>query len=100
MRKVFVLTVLFGGLGATLGARAEDHSGFYLGGSIGEATNESDEFKGSDTAFKLTGGYAFNRYFGIEVAYVDAGTQDDTIGPVRVESESSGIIASALVRLP
>lgn len=80
MRKVVILTVFFiGGLGAGLGAHAEEHSGFYLGGSIGEATNESGEFKGSDTAFKLSAGYAFNPYFGIEAAYVDAGTQDDTI---------------------
>lgn len=100
MRKVFVMTVFFGSLGAALGAHAEDHSGFYLGGSIGEATNESGEFKGSDTAFKLSGGYAFNQYFGIEVAYIDAGTQDDTIGLTEFETESTGIIASAVVRLP
>jgi opacity protein-like surface antigen len=88
------------GLGAVSGAHAQESSGFYVGGSVGEATNESGEFKGSDTAFKLAGGYAFNDYLGIEVAYVDAGTQDDNIGLVEIENESSGVIASALVRLP
>lgn len=101
MRKVVILTVFFiNGVGAALSAHAEEHSGFYLGGSIGEATNELGEFKGSDTAFKLSGGYAFNQYFGVEVAYVDTGTQEDTVGLVEIENESSGVIASALLRLP
>ena len=101
MRKVVALTVfVIGGLGATLGAHAEDQSGFYLGGSVGEATNESGEFKDSDFAFKLSGGYAFNQYLGIELAYVDAGTQTDTIGPVDVETRSTGVIATTLLRLP
>jgi OOP family OmpA-OmpF porin len=101
MRKVVMPTVLLiACLGATLAAHAEEQSGFYLGGSIGQATNEAGEFKGSDFAFKLGGGYAFNRYFGIEVAYIDAGTQDDTIGLVEVENESGGVLASALLRLP
>jgi OmpA-OmpF porin, OOP family len=101
MRKVVVLTVCFiGGLGAALGAHAQEQSGFYLGGSIGEATNESGEFKGSDTAFKLTAGYAVNQYFGIEVAYIDAGAQQDNFGLVEIENESSGTLASALLRLP
>jgi opacity protein-like surface antigen len=101
MRKVVVLTVFFiGGFGAAFGARAEEQSGFYLGGSIGEATNESGEFKGSDTAFKLSGGYAFNQYLGLELAYVDTGTQQDTIDLVAIDNESSGVIASALLRVP
>ena len=101
MRTVVVLTVSFiGGLCAALGAHAEEQSGFYLGGSVGKATNEVGEFKGSDFAFKLSGGYAFNRYFAIDVAYVDAGTQDDTIGLVKVENESAGVIATTVLRLP
>lgn len=101
MRKVVVLTVFFiGGVGAAFGTHADEQSGFYLGASVGQATNEVGDFKGSDFAFKLSGGYAFNEYFGLEVAYVDAGTPDDTVGLVDVETEPSGVIASALLRLP
>jgi OmpA-OmpF porin, OOP family len=101
MRKVLVLTVFcIGCLGATLEVHAEEQSGFYVGASVGEATNASGEFKGSDFAFELSGGYAFNQYLGFEVAYIDTGTQDDTIGLVAVETESSGVITSALFRLP
>ncbi|MFC4311129.1 porin family protein [Steroidobacter flavus] len=101
MRKVVVLSVLsIAGIGLSFGTHAEEQPGFYVAASVGEATNESGEFKGSDTAFKVGGGYTFNRYFGIEVAYVDAGTQDDTIGPIALENDSSGVIANAVLRLP
>lgn len=101
MRKFVVQSVLFiGGICTVLGAHADERSGFYIGGSLGEATNEVDEFKGSDTAFKLSGGYSFNEYLAAEVAYVDAGTQEDNIGAVKIENESSGVIASAVLRLP
>ncbi len=87
-------------LGCSLSARAEERTGVYVGASLGEATNESGEFRGSDTAFKLVGGYACNDYFGVEIAYVDAGTQRDSVGVTRIDNESSGIIASAPGRLP
>ncbi len=54
----------------------------YLGGSIGqsdvddEITNgliTSGSVDGKDTAFKIFGGYMFNRNFGVEGAYVDLG---------------------------
>jgi len=100
MRKVVMLMVFCGSLGAAPGTHADETSGFYLGTSIGEARNESGEFNGSDIAFKVSGGYAFNQYFGIEAAYVDTGTQQDTLDGVKVQIESSGVIASALLRLP
>lgn len=101
MRYSFIRTnVLIISLGCAFSAEAQERTGVYVGASLGEATNELGEFKGSDTAFKLTGGYAFNEYFGVELAYVDAGTQTDTVGPQRIENESSGVIASALLSLP
>ena len=101
MRKAIVLSgFMAAALGMAFTVQAEDRSGFYVGASIGEATNEVDEFKGSDTAFKLTGGYAFNKYFGIELAYVDSGTQTDTIEGIDLTTSSDGVIASAVLSLP
>jgi OOP family OmpA-OmpF porin len=81
-------------------ARAADDAGFYVGAGVGEAHNKSGEFDGSDTAFKVFGGYSFNKYFALELAYVDAGTQDDRIGNLDVENESSGVVVSALGSIP
>jgi OOP family OmpA-OmpF porin len=54
----------------------------FVGGSLGQSDIDSDitaglitsgSVDGKDTAWKLFGGYMFNRHFGIEGAYVDLG---------------------------
>lgn len=54
----------------------------YLGGSIGQSDIDDQiatglitggSVDGTDTAFKIFGGYMFNRHFGLEAAYVDLG---------------------------
>jgi len=54
--------------GCALNSRAQEPAGAYTGARFGEATNEADEFKGSDPA------RAFNQYFGVEPAFIDAGS--------------------------
>jgi OOP family OmpA-OmpF porin len=56
---------------------------FYFGGSVGQSSIDSDiaipglitsgTVDGKDTGFKIFGGYEFNQYFGVEIAYVDLG---------------------------
>src|SRR5262245_56227776 len=81
---------------------ADDESGFYVGLSIGDATTRNSEvdFDGSDTAFKVLAGYAFNRYLAAEAAYVEAGTAEDDVGNLKVQFESSGVIASLVGSVP
>lgn len=100
MRNGLRASILMVGIGCACNSQAQESAGAYIGASVGEATNEVDEFKGSDIAFKLTAGFAFNRYVGIELAYIDAGAQTDTVDGRRIENESTGVIASALARLP
>jgi OOP family OmpA-OmpF porin len=54
----------------------------YLGGSVGQSDIDEQiatglitggSVDGKDSAFKIFGGYMFNRHFGIEGAYVDLG---------------------------
>lgn len=100
MRNGFRASVLMIGLGCASNSQAQELTALYIGASVGKATNEVGEFKGRDTALKLTGGYAFNQYFAVELSYVDAGTQTDTVGLRSIKNESSGIIASALLNVP
>jgi len=66
-------------------ASAPADAEFYAGASIGDATLEASDnldgqdfdFESSDTAFKVFGGYMFNDYVGVEVAYIDMGSLDD-----------------------
>ncbi len=72
-------------LASPLAMAAED-GGFYVGAGMGsfgidyrETENSVDfTFKGDDTAFKLFGGYNFNRYIGTELEYFDGGTIDQS----------------------
>jgi OmpA-OmpF porin, OOP family len=76
-------TWLMGTAGAVLlfsfsAAGAQD-TGFYLGASIGQADYRSNctEFTTScdtkDTAWRVAGGYQFNRYLAVELGYADLG---------------------------
>lgn len=69
---------------ALSGALAATHASaqFFLGGSIGQSDVDdeittglidSGSVDGKDTAWKIFGGYMFNRHFGIEAAYINAG---------------------------
>ena len=80
-------------------ARAED-SGFYLGAGVGQATQEFSGFKADDTAFKLFGGWSFNKYLAAEAGYVDGGTQSDTLGLLDVDINSDGFFAQGIARWP
>ena len=100
-------------LGAALGA-GQAKAQAYLGGSIGQSDIDEQiatglitggSVDGTDSAFKIFGGYMFNRHFGLELAYVDLGEASysgNFVGlPVtggRVEL--SGVNISALGALP
>ena len=80
IRKVLLAAAL--ALGGALAGSQASAQGF-IGGSIGQSdiddeitTNLIDgnqSVDGKDTAWKIFGGYMFNRNFGIEGAYVDLG---------------------------
>lgn len=79
MREILIASVMaLGGVLATTQASAQA----FVGGSIGQSdiddeitTNliDSGTVDGKDTAWKIFGGYMFNRHFGLEAAYVDLG---------------------------
>lgn len=91
-------------VGLTFGAavHAEVAPGFYAGASIGEASIEVEDadFDSSDTSFKVFGGYSFNQYFAVELAWFDAGNPDERFGSAVVDVELSGLNASAVGRIP
>jgi OOP family OmpA-OmpF porin len=77
--KVLVASALaLSGLLAAMQASAQA----FVGGSLGQSDIDSDitaalitsgSVDGKDTAFKVFGGYMFNRHFGVEGAYVNLG---------------------------
>lgn len=78
-RKIRLLSAclpcLLAGIHGTAYAGAD--SGFYIGGSAGDASVESGQFDESDSAFKLIGGFNFGIIplvdVAVEASYVDFG---------------------------
>lgn len=78
---IVAMVLAFGTLVAPSQAPAQ---GFYVGGSVGRSDADdsnavpdlitSGSVDGTDTGFKIFGGYQFNPYFGLELAWVDLGT--------------------------
>ncbi len=89
-------------------------SGWELGASIGthahtETFQDTIFFDTHGTAYKLFGGYRFNKYFTVEVAYIDGGNAsesyfDTTVDPpvplLNLEYKTRGFQGSALGSLP
>ena len=106
MAKKQVLAVL-AALAISVPAFAADTGG-YLVGMVGQTkvkdidttglTNVSVDDK--DTGFKLGGGYAFHRNFGVEATYVGLGKASASAGGQTVEFKSSGIAVVAVGMLP
>jgi OOP family OmpA-OmpF porin len=84
-------------------AAAEVEPGFYAGVGVGQSTVEVDDidFDEDDTGFKVFGGYQFNQYFAVELAYIDGGSPDANILPgLNFEAEVTQINASAVGTIP
>lgn len=111
--KLLVAAVL--ALGGVIAVSQAAAQGFYLGGSVGKSDFDDDNaipdlitsgsVDGSDTGFKIFGGYQFSQHFGVELAWVDlgkAGYSGTFFGtPVTGGSvETSGLNISAVGTLP
>jgi OOP family OmpA-OmpF porin len=71
-------------------------NGPYVGASIGDFGVDVGGFDGSDTGFKVFGGYRFMDYFAAELEYLDGGTVEDA----GLEIDVSGWNVSGIGRLP
>lgn len=106
-RKLFPAAIALSGLLAGApAALAQQDAGFYAGGAIGQAKAKDactglggTGFAGScddkDTAWKIFGGYQFNRNLGAELGYVDLGefTASGTFlgAPATASIEAKGV---------
>ncbi|HWM42885.1 MAG TPA: outer membrane beta-barrel protein [Burkholderiales bacterium] len=113
IQKILVAAAL------ALSATQASAQGGYIGGSIGQSDiddeitsgliNGSQSVDGKDTAWKIFGGFMFNRHFGLEVGYVDLGEVSysgttDAFGPIEPVTDGKvevwGLNISAIGALP
>ena len=91
----FIFALIAASVFAVSPAIAQD-SGFYVGAGIGDFGVKVDGFDGSDTGFKVFGGYRFIKYLAAEVEYLDGGTVEDG----GLEIDVSGFNLSGVGILP
>jgi len=83
-------------------------SGWYVGGSLGKTYVDENidgvQFTADSMSFRLSGGYEFNDYFGVEASYLDLGTLKDTVDVggqmIPVATTARGYSLAATGRLP
>jgi OOP family OmpA-OmpF porin len=89
-------------------AAAQDRPGFYVGGSLGQSEH-ADQCEGvgagiscddKDTAWKVFGGYQFNRYVAVEVGYTNLGEATAAAGGVTVTDEATAFEVVAVGMYP
>jgi len=80
-------------------ASAGADSGFYIGGGVGDASVDIDDFDESDSAYKIFGGYNIGFIplvdFAVEASYVDFGNPGNSSANVEI----TGINAFGLAGL-
>jgi OOP family OmpA-OmpF porin len=100
LRKTIALAIL----GASTATYAADDKGFYAGVGIGQSKVSDSEaglsFDGTDTAFRIFGGYQINTNFSVEGAYIDVGAPDDKIQGINVELDATAFQAALLGKVP
>jgi OOP family OmpA-OmpF porin len=69
-------------------------SGPYVGGGLGYFSVDTGSFDGSDTSWKLFGGYRMNQYFATELEYIDGGSPDDSGFEVSVDGFNLSVLGS------
>lgn len=84
-------------------AQAQQETGFYLGGTIGQSDADVDcegtaTCDAKDTAWRIFGGYQINRHFAVEVGYHDLGKVSATFttpiaGDVSIKSNAWEFLA-------
>jgi OmpA-OmpF porin, OOP family len=115
MRATKLLAAAVLVLSGLVAASQVSAQGFYIGGSVGQSEFDdsnaipelitSGSVDGSDTGYKIFGGYQFNQHFGLEVAYVDLGkaSYSGRFGALTVTGgsvETTGFNFSAVGTLP
>ena len=71
--RMFLTAATLALVALSQGARADDASGMYVGAGAGRISVKGEE--GNTTGYRVFAGTNFNRFVGIEAAYIDAGNE-------------------------
>ena len=72
----------------------------YVGASLGQSDATSTGVSGSDTSWKIVGGYTFMKFAGVEGSYRNLGGLDETIGTTQIGLDASSMDIFGVGRIP
>lgn len=86
----------------------DNREGFYLGVGLGDFSSSVDGFQNiddldldsDDTPFKAFGGWRLNRFFAIQLDYIDFGESSTTANLLDIRSDTSGFAPNVIGTLP
>ncbi len=107
MKRITALCIL---IGLATVASADEKKGLYVGLGVGQFdVNAEDiddlgpiiqEFDSNATTFKVFGGWRFNPYVSVELAWLDLGSPEEDLNGTRVETDISGFAPYITGSLP
>jgi len=86
----------------------DNREGFYLGVGLGDFSSSADsledfdelDFDSDDTAMKVFGGWRLNRFFAVQLDYIDFGDSSTTANLLDIRSNTSGFAPTVIGTLP
>lgn len=86
----------------------DNRAGFYLGLGLGDFSSSLDDFEdfdqldfdSDDTPIKAFGGWRLNRFFAVQLDYIDFGRSSTAVGLLNIESDTSGLAPNIVGTLP
>jgi OOP family OmpA-OmpF porin len=86
----------------------DNRDGFYLGVGLGDFSSSADDledfdeldFDSDDTAMKVFGGWRLNRFFAVQLDYIDFGESSTTANLLDIRSDTSGFAPNIIGTLP
>lgn len=87
--------------------RADENEGLYVGAGLGDFSTEIDELDDVDIDFdedsdasRIFAGWRFNRFFAVQLDYLDFGDSSAALAGLEISADSTGIAPSIVGTLP
>jgi hypothetical protein len=86
----------------------DNREGFYVGAGLGEFSSSVDgppaigeiELDSDDTSMKFFGGWRLNRFFAVQLDYIDFGESSGAAGLLDIRNDTSGLAPNIIGTLP
>jgi OOP family OmpA-OmpF porin/outer membrane immunogenic protein len=89
MKTISLLAFAVSSLLAVAAARAQDTSGFFVNGAVGNGSVDGDVFDDDTTTLQINGGYRWG-VVGVEGGYVNFNDFDDSFGVLSLDGSLDG----------